>query len=115
MSQDEQGSGLELASVHDQWLMAQGMVRAYAASELRNLIEMLKPSIDGSYGPVNPRMVEVFMTALRDLGRLYRVHDAPPAPPPESGLDEGGSVDMGELRSRVLDSLAELEGRRPGS
>jgi len=115
MSQDEQGSRLELANVHDQWLLAQGMVRHYAATELRALIEMLKPSIDGSYGPVNPRMVEVYMTALRDLGNLYRVRDAPPAPPADPGQDEVAGVDVAELRSRVLDSLAELEGRRPGS
>lgn len=107
----DQERGLDTVNQHEQWLMAQNLVRNYAATELRQLIELLKPMIDGSYGPVAPRMVEVYMTALWDLGRLYRVYDAPKAP--QEREQEQVEVPAAELQARVLDSLKALEGRRP--
>ncbi len=109
----EPGNSLEQSNAFERWLMVQDAVRAHNAGKLRNLVDMLEPMIDGSYGPVAPRMVEVYITALRELGRLYRVFDAPPAPPvvPEE-LVEAPKVRVEELVAKVEADLRALEGRK---
>lgn len=112
------GREVERAEAHERWLTIQDAVRQHNAGKLRSLVEMLEPYVEGAYGPVHPRMVEVYMTALRELGRLYRVFDPPPLPEapeeePESLEDEEPARVEG-LRRRALEQLSALEGKHSG-
>lgn len=91
----------------DDVLALQPVVRSYSAAKLKALIERLEPEVDGSYGPVNPRMVEVYMKALDQLTKLYRGYDPPPPrdeKPPEQRRAE-------QLRAVVEQQLADLAAR----
>lgn len=91
----------------DDVLALQPVVRSYSAAKLKALIERLEPEIDGSYGPVNPRMVEVWMKALDQLTKLYRAYDPPPPrdekPPQERRAEQ--------LRAEVTKQLEDLAAR----
>lgn len=89
-------------------LAMQPVVRRHNTAKLRALVEGLEPYVDGSYGPVNPRMCEVYMRALRELALLYRVYD----PPKEKVAEEQEPALRADVvRAQVLRQLEELSGR----
>lgn len=89
----------------DDVLGMQPVIRAFLTHNFREVIEQLKPQVDGSYGPVNPRLLELYLTANRDLGKLYRVYD-PPKKRTEDGPDD--EVKAGILRARISDELDKI-------
>lgn len=52
-------------------------VRIYCAQQLRELLDRLRPYVDGSFGDISPGHAQVFVGAVRDLGRLYQVQRGP--------------------------------------
>lgn len=86
----------------------QPVIRSHNAKKLKALIEQLEPQIQGLYGPVNPRLYEVYMRALTDLAKLYRVFD--PVPPREEEKDEERTAEA--LRAVVERQLQGLSERR---
>lgn len=90
----------------DDVLALQPVVRNHNAAKLRAIIDRLEPEVDGSYGPVNPRMIEVYLKALRELGNLYRVYDAPRPREDASGAEERSMEALRATVARQLDELA---------
>lgn len=88
------------------------MVRQHNAGKLQALIRHLEPQVDGSYGPVNPRLYEVYMRALKELGLLYRVYDPPPPPKDDDGRVEEARAEA--LRAQVEKQLTEIASRAAG-
>lgn len=87
------------------------VVRQRNAQKVAALIERLEPEVDGSYGPVNPRMIEVYLKAIRELGTMYRVYDRPP--PPKEEETEAVEVQRLEvLRAKAEAQLRELASRQ---
>ena len=89
----------------DDVLGMQPVIRAFLTHNFREVIEQLKPQVDGSYGPVNPRLLELYLAANRDLGKLYRVYD-PPKKKQDDGPDD--EVKMGILRDRIMSELDKI-------
>lgn len=85
----------------------QPVVRRHNTQKLRQLIETLEPYIDGSYGPVSPRMAEVYMKALRELGLLYRIFTDLPA-----SVEANTPLSPVEIRARVLAQLESLAAKQ---
>lgn len=115
-----ESTDLDVPARYEQWLSAQDAVRGFSAHKLRNLLEILEPIVDGSYGPINPRMIEVYLKTLDGLGRLYGVHNPVPAPkaaavdsqdPAEA--EQSRLARMEELRATAAKQLRQLESRRP--
>ena len=91
----------------DDVLAMQPVIRSFLTHNFREVIEQLKPQVDGSYGPVNPRLLELYLAANRDLGKLYRVYD-----PPKAKKDDGPDDDtqMLVLREKIADELRQIRG-----
>jgi len=87
------------------------VVRSHNAQKLRALIELLEPQVDGSYGPVNPRLIEVYLKALRDLAQLYRVYAPPPPPKDPEDTEDRQQLRVEALRAQAERQLRELEAR----
>ena len=73
----------------DDVLGMQPVIRSFLTHNFREVIEQLKPQVDGSYGPVNPRLLELYLKANTELGRLYRVYD-----PVKKAQDDGPGDDV---------------------
>lgn len=89
----------------DDVLGMQPVVRSFIAAKLRAVIEQLEPQVDGSYGPVNPRLLELYLKALTETGRLYRVYDPPKAKQDDGPGDE---VQAAILREKVMAELDKI-------
>lgn len=119
MSEDTP-KGLDRIGRHEQWLLAQDMVRGFSASKYRNLVDVLEPMVDGSYGPINPRMVEVYLKTLADLNRLYGAYNPVPEPQEEQERQDPAEMEaerearVAQLRVSAEAQLRELEARKPG-
>ena len=85
----------------------QPWVRSHVAQKLKTLADSLEPQVDGSYGPVNPRMIEVYMKALTEFAKLYRAYDPPK--PVEEEVPEVRRAEV--LRAQVQAQLDELAAR----
>lgn len=96
----------------DDVLALQPVVRSFLTANFREVIDRLKPQVDGSYGPVNPRLLELYLQANRDLGKLYRVYD-----PPKKKQDDGPGDDVAAaaLRERIVAELAQIRAQVTGS
>lgn len=88
--------------------LLQAVIRQHNAAKIRGVIDSLEPQIDGSFGPINPRMVEVYLKALRELGSLYRVYDRLP---PQEQEDEAERT-VSQLRAQVAAQLEDLAAKR---
>lgn len=88
-------------------------IRQHNAFKIRNVIESLEPMIDGSYGPVNPRLVEVYLRALKELALLYPVYQR--VQPKETDDPAKTEVRMEALRARAEAQLQALAQRAPGA
>lgn len=104
-------SALEPAP-QDDVLGMQPLVRAFIATKLRAVVDQLEPQVDGSYGPVNPRLLELYLKALTETGRLYRVYD-PVKKQPDDG--PGDDVLAAALRDKVMAELEKIRGQIAGS
>ena len=75
-------------------------IRSHNTAEIQGILRALKPQIDGSFGPVNPRLIEVYFKGLAEIAKLYRVYD------PEPVRDEDTDPEREEA---VLRALAEKQ------
>lgn len=91
----------------DDYQAIQAIIRSRNAARLERLIHGLEPQVDGTYGPVNPRLVELYMKAMSELGKLYRVFDPVKPPPPQEDPETVAAV----LRQEAARQLEELRGR----
>lgn len=92
----------------DDVLAMQPVIRTFNTQKLRALIDTIEPMVDGSYGPINPQLAKVYMQALNELGKLYRVYDRPPVRQEE---DEPEAISVDRMRAQVEGQLRELEAR----
>lgn len=95
----------------DDFGLLQAAIRQHNAKKIQTLVESLEPQIDGSFGPVNPRLIEVYLKALRELASLYRAYDRP-----AGGGDEEPAALRTEAQMRELAAaqLRELAARQQG-
>lgn len=90
------------------------VVRHHNTDKIKGVLATLEPYVDGSFGPVQPGHVRVYLEALKALGQLWRVYA--PVPPPEPVADPELVVVSAERRRRgvlaELEALAVVAGRR---
>lgn len=99
----------DLASIEDYTSLAPE-VRAHLTAKLHMVLEALEPYLDGTF-EISPRMVEVYLRALRELGLLFRVYDPPKAPEVDPAAVLAPQLALEQRRQEVLSSLEELAQR----
>jgi hypothetical protein len=62
---------------YDTYDTIQESLRPFLAQKLKVMFEALEPYVDGSFGEVAPAHAAAAVAVLRELGRLYRVAEAP--------------------------------------
>jgi DNA-binding protein H-NS len=90
----------------EQWAQLQEAIRRHNSTEIQEILRSLKPHIDGSYGPVNPRLIEVYFKGLAEIAKLYRVYD-PPRTAEEEKVQERAAEQLRELAEKQLREIAE--------
>ena len=109
------GEGPEGAQQPDQAEQA----RVWATSRLRELVENLRPYIDGTLGEVSPRHAAVFVTAVKEINRLWSAYFNPSSVKPDmEDLEREEALEAQRVREqaritrqRVLDQLSQLRDR----
>lgn len=81
-------------------------IRTHNTAEIQGILRALKPQIDGSYGPVNPRLIEVYFKGLAEIAKLYRVYDPEPERPDEEAPERQEKA-LRELAAKQLQELAD--------
>lgn len=81
-------------------------IRSHNTAEIQGILRALKPQIDGSFGPVNPRLIEVYFKGLAEIAKLYRVYDPEPPKDDESDPERQESV-LREVAAKQLQELAD--------
>lgn len=99
----------DLATVEDYTQLAPE-VRAHLTGKLHMVLEALEPYLDGTF-EISPRMVEVYLRALRELGLLYRVYDPPKMPDSSEDAELEPQLALEMRRQEVMSSLEELASR----
>lgn len=61
----------------DSYDTIQESLRPYLAEKLKKMFDAIEPYVDGSFGEVAPAHAAAAVAVLRELGRLYRVAEAP--------------------------------------
>lgn len=82
-------------------------IRQSNTVKIQAVLRSLEPQIDGSYGPVNPRLIEVYFKGLAEIAKLYGVY-APPKPKPE---EQTPDREAAVLRATAEQQLRELAQR----
>lgn len=96
----------DLAAIEDYTTLAPE-VRAHLTVKLEAVLEALEPYIDGTF-EISPRMVEVYLRSLRELGLLYRVYDPPRRPDVVEGQEMEPARALEMRRLEVMQSLEDL-------
>ena len=89
----------------------QDAIRQHNTAKIRAVLTALEPQIDGSYGPVNPRLIEVYFKGLAEIAKLYRVYDPPRQRPEEESPERTAD----QLRAVAEKQLKELAARAAGT
>jgi len=79
-------------------------VRRFTASALRGFLDDLRPYVDGTADDVSPAHGQLFLAALKELGRLYQTHRPPRTP-------DGETFTAEEVARRLELVVAETEAR----
>jgi len=85
---------------------ARERVRIESTRLYMELIESLKPYIDGSLGPVSPNHANSFLKAVREVNLLWDAYARPAQVVEEV---KGGDLDPMVLEARQAQVLGELE------
>lgn len=93
----------------DDLAQLQDAIRRHNSREIQDILRGLKPQIDGSFGPVNPRMIEVYFKGLAEIAKLYRVYD-PPRPRTEEEAPEGAGAVLAAQAEAQLKEIAARHG-----
>ena len=99
----------DLAAIEDYTKLAPE-VRAHLTVKLQMVCEALEPYLDGTF-EISPRMLEVYLRALRELGLLFRVYDPPRMPEVDPAAALAPQLALEQRRAEVLASLDELAER----
>lgn len=90
-------------------------VRYWTTDRLRQLIRNLQPYTDGTFGTVSTKHATVYLSAIRELNKLWDAYYRPPVelpPEPDPEVVEAARIEAAALvRGRVLDQLQELRDR----
>lgn len=90
-------------------------VRMWTTERLRTLIRTLSPYVDGTFGTVSTKHAQVYMSAVRELNRLWSAsYIRPPDPVAEPDVEEAELVRIEsarQVREQVLDQLQQLRNR----
>lgn len=93
----------------DEWDALVSQVRMHNTAKLREVLTVLEPYVDGSVGMVSPPHVKLYLTALKDLGAMYRVAEPPKAVEAVEAVDSAAEVVRLEAaQARVLGQLEVL-------
>lgn len=95
----------------EDWAVLQDAIRQHNTSEIQAVLRSLKPQIDGSYGPVNPRLIEVYFKGLAEIAKLYRVYDPPRLREAEDSVERATA----QLQAAAEKQLTELAARAAGT
>lgn len=85
-------------------------IRMHNTQEINEILRALRPQIDGSFGPVNPRLIEVYFKGLAEIAKLHRVYDPEPEAPDDTAPERQEAV----LREVAEKQLRELAARASG-
>lgn len=99
----------DLAAIDDYTKLAPE-VRAHLTVKLQMVLEALEPYLDGTF-EISPRMVEVYLRTLRELGLLFRVYDPPRVPDADPADEQAPQLALDQRRQQVLSSLEDLAER----
>lgn len=110
---DEAGPAQDGKLIED--LGEDAQVRYWSTDRLRSLIRNLEPYVNGTFGTVSTKHAQVYMSAVRELNRLWSASFTPPPPPPveptESEVEQARIEEARKVREQVLEQLAELRSR----
>lgn len=93
-------------------------VRWWTTERLRALIRNLQPYVDGTFGTVSTKHAQIYLSATRELNKLWSAYYTPPPPIVEVDTveEEVREVELARItRARVLDQLRELRARSTSS
>ncbi len=82
-------------------------IRQSNTVKIQAILRSLEPHIDGSFGPVNPRLIEVYFKGLAEIAKLYGVY-TPPKPKQE---EQAPDREAAALRATAEQQLRELAAR----
>lgn len=90
-------------------------VRHWTTDRLQVLIKNLTPYIDGTFGTVSTKHAQVYMSAVRELNKLWHAYYTP-EPVDPVGIDEAEAelvrAEAAQVtRNKVLAQLEELRAR----
>lgn len=99
---------VDLARIED-YTTLRPAVRAFLTAKLQGVLDSLEPYMDGTF-EMSPRMAEVYLRALREMGLLYRVYDPPRVDPGEEETEAPSpQLALEAVRREVSSQLEELE------
>lgn len=90
----------------DDLAQLQAAIRQSNTVKIQAVLRSLEPQIDGSYGPVNPRLIEVYFKGLAEIAKLYRVYD-PPRPRSEDKDEEREAAALRAVAEAQLQALSQ--------
>ncbi len=88
-------------------------IRQSNTVKIQTVLRSLEPQIDGSYGPVNPRLIEVYFKGLAEIAKLYGVY-APPKPKQEEKAPDREAAALRATAEQQLQELAARAAPEPG-
>jgi hypothetical protein len=91
-----------------------GQVRVWATAQLMALLDALKPYVNGSFGEVLPQHAQVYVAAIKEINRIWRLA-APVSNSREDVSVPEPAVEAAQMRTRVLGQLAQLADRGPAA
>lgn len=81
-------------------------IRSRNGARMEAMIQFLEPQVDGSAGPVNPRLAELYLKAMVEQGKLYGVYQ-PVSPKPVEEAPETAAARLREVAEKQLRALQE--------
>lgn len=85
----------------------QDAIRRHNSREIQDILRGIKPQIDGSFGPVNPRLIEVYFKGLAEIAKLYGVY----APAKQRQEEQAPEEAAAALQAKAEAQLAEIASR----
>ena len=85
----------------------QDAIRRHNSRKIQRVLDALEPQIDGSFGPVNPRLIEVYFKGLAEMAKLYGVY----TPPRQKDAEPEPETQAAVLRAQAEAQLREIASR----
>lgn len=94
----------------DDLAQLQDAIRHSNTVKIQAVLRSLEPQIDGSFGPVNPRLIEVYFKGLAEIAKLYGVY----APPKQKEQQQDPEQAAAVLAAQAEAQLREIAARHSG-